>query len=678
MAKTIEELQALTRTAKLDVLKRELANVKKLLGSIASKVQSVAKAVRSAFGALTGTIESLGLDTAFVAHLKEAQFYLGQALVPILNTMLPTLTRMSAALASAAQWLAAFSQALFGGSDPTQATEAQTTAVGGLGNAYEKAGKKAEGSIAGFDQLNLIEARPGAEGVGGATDSSGQAGLFQGVSDAFSNTSASAREMAEKVKSAYGEITTFIQEYSDLMISALAGVGAVLSTAFMIARWGSIVAMVQRAGMVIAAAIGAISWPITLIVAAVGLLVGAFVYFYRTNEEFRETVYAILQKIGEAAMWLWKNVMVPFGEWLGAGMVIAWQAVTNAVMWLWDTVLKPFGAWLVDVMPIAWKSVATAAEWLWEHVLVPFGNFLQWLWDSVLVPISKVLSDVLAIAFEGVAKIAQSLWQNVLVPLGNALAEMLGPAVEAVSAVLTFLWNNVLEPFGTFIQSTIMPIIEGLIDVFVRLWDNVLKPFANFVRDVLATAFDSTFQRIGTVIDGVKAAFIGLMQFITGVFTGDWTKAWNGVTEIFKGLFSSLGSIVKFPLDLIIDSTNKVIRGLNQINITVPNWVPGLGGKSFGISIPQIPKLNVGTNYVASDGFAFLHEGEAVVPKAYNPAVGGGDNRETIRMLERVEKAVKELKYIQAVIGQDAVGKAASGYIVDESRRGRNPIAPAL
>lgn len=678
MATTIEELQALTRTAKMDLLKRELASVKKLFGGIASKVRSVAKAVRSAFATLTGTVQSLGLDTAFVAHLKEAQFYLGQALVPILNAMLPTLTRMSAALASAAQWVAAFSQALFGGGDQTQATEAQTAAVGGLGAAYEKAGKKAEGSLAGFDQLNLIETSPGSEGAGGAADAGRQTGAFKGVSDTFSNASATAREMANKVKSAYGEMTAFIQEHSDLMISALAGVGAALATAFMIANWGSIVAIVQRAGMAIAAAIGAISWPIALIVAAVGLLVGAFVYFYRTNEEFRETVHTILQRIGETATWLWQNVMVPFGEWLGAGMVIAWQAVTIAAMWLWDNVLKPFGAWLVDVMPIAWKSVATAAGWLWEHVLVPFGGFLQWLWESVLVPISQVLSDVLAIAFDGVAKIAQSLWQNVLVPLGNALAEMLGPAVEAVSAVLTFLWKRVLEPLGTFIKTIIMPIIEGLIDVFVWLWDNVLQPFANFVKDVLAAVFDSTFRSIGNVVDGVKDIFIGLMQFITGVFTGDWAKAWNGVVEIFKGIFDTIGAIVTFPLNLIIDSINSVIRGLNKININVPDWVPGFGGMSFGISIPQIPRLNVGTNYVPRDGFAFLHEGEAVVPKAYNPAVGGGDNRETIRMLERVEKAVKELKYIQAVIGQDAVGKAASGYIVDESRRGRNPIAPAL
>ena len=58
--------------------------------------------------------------------------------------------------------------------------------------------------------------------------------------------------------------------------------------------------------------------------------------------------------------------------------------------------------------------------------------------------------------------------------------------------------------------------------------------------------------------------------------------------------------------------------------IKVPDWVPGVGGK--GINIPLIPKLATGTNYVAGEGLAYLHEGEAVVPKKYNPAIGGYGN----------------------------------------------------
>ena len=88
-------------------------------------------------------------------------------------------------------------------------------------------------------------------------------------------------------------------------------------------------------------------------------------------------------------------------------------------------------------------------------------------------------------------------------------------------------------------------------------------------------------------------------------------------------MFDALWGIVKVPLNLIIDGINWVIGGLNKISFSLPSWIPGVGGKSFGISIPKIPKLAVGTNYVPQDMLAYLHEGEAVVPKAYNPAAGG-------------------------------------------------------
>ena len=61
--------------------------------------------------------------------------------------------------------------------------------------------------------------------------------------------------------------------------------------------------------------------------------------------------------------------------------------------------------------------------------------------------------------------------------------------------------------------------------------------------------------------------------------------------------------------------------------IKVPDWVPGLGGK--GINFKMIPSLNVGTNNVKHEGLAYLHQGEAVVPKKYNPAVGGISNATT-------------------------------------------------
>ena len=90
--------------------------------------------------------------------------------------------------------------------------------------------------------------------------------------------------------------------------------------------------------------------------------------------------------------------------------------------------------------------------------------------------------------------------------------------------------------------------------------------------------------------------FEGLIDFITGVFTGNWEKAWNGVKEIFGGAFEALGALCKAPLNAVINIINGAISGINKIGITIPDWVPVIGGQGFHIDIPKIPTLAVGTN----------------------------------------------------------------------------------
>lgn len=631
------------------------------------------------------------------AHLKDAQLYLGQAFLPIYNAVLPALTKMAQALATATRWLAAFVSALFGTKQQTSAVTDQAAAVSDMGDAYEEAGKKAKKSVAGFDQINLVGGKDGGDKP---SDSGGGGGLapidngaMSGVSEAMDGVTAKAQEMAEKVKKAYGSVSGFIKQHSDIIIAALAGVGAAMLVAFGISKWSAIIDTLKKVGAAILMAFRVT--PVGLLITAIGLLVAGIVYLWQTNDGFRNAMTEAWGAVKNAAMDVWERALVPFGNWLMEVMPIAWAAVKAAALdvweralvplgnflkWVWDNVFIPFGAWLADVMPKAWDKVKVAAMWLWQNVLVPLGNFLKWLWKEVLVPVGKVIGETLAIAFDKVSKVAKSFWSDVLVPLGKALTEMFGPAVEAVSAVLTWLWLNVLKPLGAFIAAIIMPIIEALVAIFEFLWKYVLKPLVSFIGDVLVSVFTNAFKSIGGIIGGVKDIFVGLMKFITGIFTGDWKKAWEGVKQIFKGIFDSLWSIVKFPLNLIIDGINALIGGINKISFDIPDWVPGsLGGKNFGINIPKIPKLAVGTNYVADDGLAFLHEGEAVVPKKYNPAVGGAapsqDFREVVSVLKMIHQAVKAGGNIQVNLSKTEVGQAAIGAIRDEQRRtGRLPF----
>lgn len=154
-----------------------------------------------------------------------------------------------------------------------------------------------------------------------------------------------------------------------------------------------------------------------------------------------------------------------------------------------------------------------------------------------------------------------------------------------------------------------------------QLW-TIVRPVVSKIRDIFGTVFklklaaimgaavglfSSFVNSIGNVASGVMTALGGIVDFITGVFTGNWKKAWNGVKDIFGGIFKSLVSLAKMPLNGVIGLINGAIEGVNKIGIEIPDWVPKLGGKKFKIDIPQIPMLYKGTsNWMG--GPAMIHD----------------------------------------------------------------------
>jgi len=116
-------------------------------------------------------------------------------------------------------------------------------------------------------------------------------------------------------------------------------------------------------------------------------------------------------------------------------------------------------------------------------------------------------------------------------------------------------------------------------------------------------------------VNTVKGVFSGIIQFVKGVFTGDWKSAWEGVKNIFSSIAEGIGNNFKIPINLIIDLINNFIKGINKLEI--PDWVPGVGGKSM--NIPLIPKLEKGGILEKGQiGFLEGNGAEAVVPLDQN------------------------------------------------------------
>ena len=169
-------------------------------------------------------------------------------------------------------------------------------------------------------------------------------------------------------------------------------------------------------------------------------------------------------------------------------------------------------------------------------------------------------------------------------------------AVAALVAGLIYLWNtnenfkNAIISAWTWIQNIFTSVDQFITGIFQTDWTNSFGAIGNIVN-----AFVANFANW---YNAIKTALSGVIDFVKGVFTGDWSLAWEGVKKVFSGIFNSLTAIAKAPLNgiigllnIVIDGINFLIKGLNKVKFDVPDWVPGIGGKKLGFNIKKIGKI---------------------------------------------------------------------------------------
>ena len=229
------------------------------------------------------------------------------------------------------------------------------------------------------------------------------------------------------------------------------------------------------------------------------------------------------------------------------------------------------------------------------------------LFTTYVMPVINSLKELVMSVINTIIQLIQKLW-SYMEPIFNKM----------LSWLMEF-WNNTLSK----IVANVLSFVNELINIVTIIWNKVISPIVNFLVDILGPVFSFVFDKIWSVVSGVFNAigniiksitgiFDGLITFISGVFRGNWKKAWEGIVKVFKNIVDGLWSIIKIPLNWIINGINTLIKGINKLKI--PDWVPGIGGK--GINIPLIPKLAKG-GIVNDATLAMIGEGrsaEAVIP----------------------------------------------------------------
>lgn len=242
---------------------------------------------------------------------------------------------------------------------------------------------------------------------------------------------------------------------------------------------------------------------------------------------------------------------------------------------------------------------------------------------EVLLPFVTNIVSKLSQIFQWINNLDQSQKNMILTVIGVVAA--IGPLLLILGQIMPLL--SALPAIIGFITSPIglvVVAITALIGVFMYLMAT-----SEEFRVAMQTIFSFVWGFISPIITNIMNLFTGLIQIIKGavliiggLLTGDFKMIANGFSSIFKGI----GNVVISVLNGVINMINRFLKGFTTgINaaIGLANKVPGVNIPKVNLKIPNIPKLATGTNYIAREGLAYLHEGEAVVPKKYNPAVGG-------------------------------------------------------
>lgn len=494
----------------------------------------------------------------FIASLKNVQLTLGQAFLPIYNAILPPLTIFINALSKAISVIAQFTTALFGkpkvAEQQAQSINIQTSAVGGLGDSLDDttgSANKAKKALKSLAGIDEINT------LNQGTDTSGGSG---GGAGGIDNPLDGLDMGNEGFLSSVIEVSEKIQKLADKIKSTFKSMKD-----FIVGNKEIIISSIAG----IASAFGSF------------LLISNW---SKIIEGIRLAFYALGYAIGGISL-----PIVAISALIGL--------LVGNIVYLWQT-NEGFRDSVVEV----WNGLK---EFI-NTVITDIGTILTSLWQQY----GQTLIDNLKGFMLSIQKIIINVWEGVIKPIITNALEM-----------LTWLWEKhlkgLVEELGEFVMKAINFALE--------LWNNFISPIVRFLVDVLSPIFIATFNfivdSIGTavgviadIIKGLLRVFNGLIDFISGVFSGNWSRAWQGIVDIFGGIFDGLIGIVRWPLNIIIDMINSAISGINSMIRTI-NKVPGVNIST----VPKIPKLAKG-GIVDSPTLSLIGEQgrEAVMPLENN------------------------------------------------------------
>ena len=532
---------------------------------------------------------------------KELLSILGGGLIQVLTPAIQLLNVVMSKLITFANTLSSVFSSLFGTTKKQIAEQKQAAAVTAgaaqstdalakstkkAGQEAKKAGKEAKNASAGFDTLNILstpdssaDTSSSGSGTGGDSGAFGGGAVAEMIDPSQSESLMDEvkNKIAEKVEEIKGYLsTTFAPTIESIKANVLPQVENIKTT------FKDIFSDVSGWGDPFLDYITNTFMPsVALRLSNLSVVVGG-----------------ALESLNMVISDLWGTAFEPFFE----------SFITEGLPRITE-----FGNQVSNTFTIAFGEAKKIFDSVWTYGIMPAVELLATIFGDVWQIIKDTWDEYGQPIFDGfnqtvqtVSNLIQNIWKTIIEPIWTNLIN-----------IITELWENHLKP----LVANIAGMVAEFIIMAQTIYNNVVAPIISWIVDtfgpMITTTVNSIFNTVSTIVasvidivNGIITVLRGIIQFITGVFSGDWEKAWEGIKKVFKGIWDTLVSVVKAPINIIISlinglisgvcsGINTVIKALNNLSFDVPDWVPVLGGKKFGFNIktitaPQIPKLATG------------------------------------------------------------------------------------
>lgn len=345
----------------------------------------------------------------------------------------------------------------------------------------------------------------------------------------------------------------------------------------------------------------------------------------------------------------------------------------------YNTYISPILDYLADKFSTVWaEHIQPALDGILELLGKVFEN-LKALWETALVPcIEWIVNNVMPVLGPIIGGLGE-LILDLLAVAGDVIkgiTDILSGFIDFCTGVFTgdfsMCWKGIEEILQGF-----KTIAESIFD-FLKKY--IFQPFIDYVKGIFQTDWSQSFGTLGTVLNtflesvkriwgDIKTVFNGIITFIKGTFHGNWKQAWSGIKDIFKGIFDSLVTLAKTPLNAVIDIINNLMNKLNSglsaiesafsFSYDFTNPITGTRHYGhYGMTLPRVPTIP----HLASGGYVKpntpqlamigdnLHQGEVVAPEdkmiAMAKAAAEMSGGDTEKLLKELIDLIKDLPIV--------------------------------